>query len=50
MKFQTGPNGEKRPVDPVARAVMIGKIAAGEIDEKPARRVVLEFTVKEEAD
>lgn len=26
-----GPKGEKRPADAVARAVMIGKIATGEI-------------------
>ena len=30
----TGPKGEKRPADVNARAVMIAKIATGEIDEK----------------
>lgn len=29
----TGPNGEKRPVDPIACAVMVAKIATGEIEE-----------------
>ena len=29
-----GPNGEKRPADPVARAVMVMKIATGEIKDK----------------
>jgi hypothetical protein len=28
-----GPKGEKRPADATGAAVMIGKIAAGEIDE-----------------
>ncbi len=28
-----GPRGEKRPADVIARAVMIGKIATGEIDD-----------------
>ena len=28
-----GPNGEKRPDDPISRAVMIAKIATGEIEE-----------------
>ena len=27
----TGPNGQKRPADAVARAVMIAKIATGEL-------------------
>ena len=30
----TGPKGEKRPADVKARAVMIAKIATGEIEEK----------------
>jgi general stress protein YciG len=29
-----GPGGEKRPADAVTRAVMIGKIATGEIEEE----------------
>lgn len=29
-----GPRGEKRPADAIARAVMIGKIATGEIEEE----------------
>jgi hypothetical protein len=29
-----GPRGEKRPADAVARAVHIGRIATGEIEEK----------------
>lgn len=28
-----GPRGEKRPADAVSRAVMIGKIATGEIED-----------------
>lgn len=28
-----GPNGEKRPADAIGLAVMIGKIATGEIDD-----------------
>ena len=30
-----GPKGEKRPADVIGNAVMIGRIATGEIDEKP---------------
>jgi hypothetical protein len=30
-----GPNGEKRPADAVGLAVLIGKIATGEIEETP---------------
>ncbi len=34
-----GPNGEKRPRDPIARAVMVAKIATGEIEEQlPSKR------------
>lgn len=29
-----GPRGEKRPADAVARAVMIGRIATGEIEDE----------------
>jgi hypothetical protein len=29
-----GPNGEKRPADAIGRAVMIGKIATGEIEDE----------------
>ena len=29
-----GPRGEKRPGNPIACAVMVGKIATGEIEEK----------------
>jgi hypothetical protein len=29
-----GPRGEKRPADAIKRAVMVGKIAIGEIEEK----------------
>lgn len=33
-----GPNGQKRPADAVALAVMVGRIATGEIeDEMPSR-------------
>ncbi|EKS37678.1 hypothetical protein [Afipia clevelandensis] len=30
-----GPKGEKRPADVIGAAVMIGRIATGEIEEKP---------------
>lgn len=30
-----GPRGEKRPADAIGRAVMIGKIATGEIEDNP---------------
>jgi hypothetical protein len=29
-----GPRGEKRPADAVARAVMVGRIATGEIEDE----------------
>lgn len=29
-----GPNGEKRPADPIASALMVGKIAVGLADEE----------------
>ena len=29
-----GPRGEKRPADAVSRAVMIGKIATGEVEDE----------------
>ena len=28
-----GPNGEKRPADPIANAVLVGQIATGEAEE-----------------
>ena len=30
-----GPRGEKRPADVIGAAVMVGKIATGEIEEAP---------------
>lgn len=30
-----GPNGEKRPADAVGLAVLIGKIATGEVEDMP---------------
>jgi hypothetical protein len=29
-----GPKGEKRPADAIARAVMVGRIATGEIEDR----------------
>ena len=29
-----GPNGEKRPADPIARAVHVAKIATGQIEDE----------------
>lgn len=34
-----GPQGQKRPADAVARAVMVAKIATGEIDESLSRTI-----------
>ena len=34
----TGPQGQKRPADAIGLAVLIGKIATGEIDETPIRK------------
>lgn len=34
-----GPNGEKRPADAIGLAVMIGKIATGEIEDTSENRV-----------
>lgn len=36
-----GPNGEKRPDDPVGSAVAVGKIATRESKERPVRTTVL---------
>jgi hypothetical protein len=38
-----GPKGEKRPADAIGNAVMVARIATGEIDEAPppARRAAL---------
>ena len=30
-----GPNGEKRPADAIGLAVMVGRIATGEVDDAP---------------
>ena len=30
----TGPRGEKRPADPIANAVLVGKIATGDAEEQ----------------
>ncbi|MBA2589066.1 MAG: RNA-binding protein [Alphaproteobacteria bacterium] len=30
-----GPNGEKRPADVIGSAIMVGRIATGEIEEVP---------------
>ena len=30
-----GPKGEKRPADVIGAAVMVGRIATGEIEERP---------------
>ena len=34
-----GPNGEKRPEDPIAAAVMVMKIATGQIEEEYDRPI-----------
>jgi hypothetical protein len=33
-----GPKGEKRPADVIVAAIMVGKIATGEVIETPRRR------------
>jgi hypothetical protein len=32
-----GPKGEKRPADVIGAAVMVGRIATGEIEERPTK-------------
>jgi len=32
-----GPRGEKRPADVIGAAIMVGRIATGEITEKPSK-------------
>jgi hypothetical protein len=34
-----GPRGEKRPADVIGAAVMVGRIATGEIEEAPKPQV-----------
>ena len=34
----TGPKGEKRPADVIGNAIMIAKIATGEIEDTDPRR------------
>ena len=34
-----GPRGEKRPADVIGAAIMVAKIATGEITEEPAKRI-----------
>ena len=42
-----GPRGEKRPADAIARAVMVAKIATGEIvEELPQRSAAAELGSK----
>ena len=48
--MSVGPNGEKRPKDPIARAVHVAKIATGEIEETlPERETELGRIAAEEA-
>lgn len=32
-----GPRGEKRPADVIGAAVMVGRIATGEVEDKPSK-------------
>ena len=32
-----GPKGEKRPADVIGAAVMVGRIATGEVEDKPSK-------------
>jgi hypothetical protein len=34
VRVPKGPRGEKRPADAIGRAILVAKIATGEIDEK----------------
>lgn len=34
LKMPKGPKGEKRPADAIGLAVMVGKIATGEVDDE----------------
>ena len=34
----TGPNGEKRPADPIANAVHVARLATGEVEETYVNR------------
>ena len=43
-----GPNGEKRPDDPIAAAVMVMKIATGQIEEEYARTMRVNNELPEE--
>ena len=46
----TGPNGEKRPADPMAMSVRVARIATGEIEEVlPLRETELGRIAAEEA-
>ena len=36
--MKIGPKGERRPTDPIAQAVMIGRIATGEAEESHVKR------------
>ena len=38
LNSMKGPDGQKRPDDVVSNAVIVAKIATGEITEKPSRR------------
>ena len=44
----TGPNGEKRPADPIAAAVMVMKIATGQIEEEYVRPIRVDMELPEE--
>jgi hypothetical protein len=33
----TGPKGQKRPADPIGAAIMVGKIATGELEGAPIK-------------
>ena len=39
----TGPQGQKRPVSPVANAVMVGRIATGEMTKTPSENPIAEL-------
>ena len=43
-----GPNGEKRPEDPIAAAVMVMKIATGQIEEEYVRPIRVNMELPEE--
>lgn len=41
-----GPKGEKRPADVIGAAIMVGRIATGEVSEKPKTVIAKAVKIK----